>query len=80
MIEPAGTCETINPSAVETLKRRLRCYILPALAVLLGFVLAIIIWLVLTAPLGRALEPAKSPALVLTDSGGRPIARRGDYK
>lgn len=60
--------------------RSLRHYILPALAVLTGFIIAIIIWLVFTAPLGRALEPAQKPALVLTDSGGRPIARRGDYK
>lgn len=60
--------------------RSLRHYILPAIAVLTGFVIALIIWLVFTAPLGRALEPAQKPALVLTDSGGRPIARRGDYK
>ena len=70
----------IEDLAEERPKRRLRSYILPALAVLLGFFIAIIIWLVLTAPLGRALEPAQKPALVLTDSGGRPIARRGDYK
>ena len=60
--------------------RPLRHYVLPALAILTGFVIALIIWLVFTAPLGRALEPAQKPALVLTDSGGRPIARRGDYK
>lgn len=60
--------------------RSLRHYILPGLAILTGFVIALIIWLVLSAPLGRALEPAQKPALVLTDSGGRPIARRGDYK
>ena len=60
--------------------RRLRQYILPGLAILAGFLIALVIWLVLTAPLGRALEPAQKPALVLADSGGRPIARRGDYK
>ena len=60
--------------------RKLRQYILPTVAILTGFLVALVIWLVLTAPLGRALEPAKKPALVLTDSGGRPIARRGDYK
>ncbi len=68
------------PEATAPKTRPLRHYILPALAVLTGFVIAIIIWLVFTAPLGRALEPAQKPALVLTDSGGRPIARRGDYK
>ena len=38
------------------------------------------IWLVVTAPLGRALEPLKNPSLVLLDAAGDPIARRGDYK
>ena len=36
--------------------RSLRHYILPGLAILTGFVIALIIWLVLSAPLGRALE------------------------
>ncbi len=54
--------------------------LLPAAAILIGFALALLIWLITSAPLGRALEPAKTPSLVLADSGGRPIARRGDYK
>ena len=51
--------------------------------ILVGLVLTVIvlgIWLVVTAPLGRALEPLKNPSLVLLDAGGHPIARRGDYK
>ena len=76
---PAAPPEDTAPSA-PVRGRPLRHYILPALAVLTGFIIALIIWLVFTAPLGRALEPAQKPALVLTDSGGRPIARRGDYK
>jgi penicillin-binding protein 1A len=68
------------PDDTPASARSLRHYILPGLAILTGFAIALIIWLVLTAPLGRALEPAQKPALVLTDSGGRPIARRGDYK
>ncbi len=47
--------------------------------VLLAFML-IIGWLGVTAPVGRALEPLESPALVLTASNGTPIARRGGYK
>ena len=70
----------IEDSVELQAKKPLRRYFLPALAVLLGFIIALVIWLVLTAPLGRALEPAQKPALVVTDSGGRPIARRGDYK
>jgi penicillin-binding protein 1A len=80
MIEaPAAPPEDSTPSA-PVQGHPLRQYILPALAVLTGFIIALIIWLVFTAPLGRALEPAQKPALVLTDSSGRPIARRGDYK
>ncbi len=51
--------------------------------ILLVVVLALIatgVWLVVTAPLGRALEPLKNPSLVLLDDAGHPIARRGDYK
>ena len=37
-------------------------------------------WLLITAPLGRALEPRREPALVLLAADGHAIARRGDYK
>ncbi len=60
--------------------RRVRKYLLPAAAIFSGFLIAIIIWLTLTAPLGRALEPATKPSLVLVANDGKPIARRGDYK
>jgi len=65
---------------VAALVRRAKQHLLPALAVLTGFVIALLVWLTVSAPLGRALEPAKKPSLVLLDSGGKPIARRGDYK
>ncbi len=41
---------------------------------------AILLWLVVTAPLGRALEPLDDPALLLVSAEGRPIARRGAMK
>ncbi|MDQ3145295.1 MAG: transglycosylase domain-containing protein [Pseudomonadota bacterium] len=37
-------------------------------------------WLVITAPLGRALEPLDEPAMLLVSEEGRPIARRGAMK
>ena len=40
----------------------------------------LLLWLVLTAPLSRALEPLESPALLLLSEDGRPIARRGAIK
>jgi penicillin-binding protein 1A len=57
--------------------RRRWWYVAAGIAGLFGLLLA---WLMATAPLGRALEPAAQPSLILTDMTGSPIARRGDYK
>lgn len=45
-----------------------------------GLLLVILLWLVVTAPLGRALEPLPDPAMLIVSSEGRPIARRGAIK
>jgi penicillin-binding protein 1A len=37
-------------------------------------------WLIISAPLGRALEPLADPAMLLVSEEGRPIARRGAMK
>ena len=42
--------------------------------------LVTILWLIVTAPLSRALEPLADPAMLLVSSEGRPIARRGAIK
>ncbi|MGI8610855.1 MAG: transglycosylase domain-containing protein [Sphingomicrobium sp.] len=39
-----------------------------------------LLWLIVTAPLSRALEPLDDPALLLLSEEGRPIARRGAIK
>src|SRR6185312_5484334 len=39
-----------------------------------------ILWLVITAPLSRALEPLSDPAMLLVSSDGHPIALRGAVK
>ena len=39
-----------------------------------------LIWLVITAPLSRALEPLQDPALLVLSDDGHPIARRGALK
>jgi penicillin-binding protein 1A len=44
------------------------------------FLVLILAWLVITAPLGRALEPLKDPAMLLLTQEGTPIARRGAIK
>ena len=42
--------------------------------------LVTLIWLIVTAPLSRALEPLDDPALLFLSEEGRPIARRGAIK
>jgi penicillin-binding protein 1A len=39
-----------------------------------------LIWLIVTAPLSRALEPLDDPAILLVSQEGQPIARRGAIK
>ncbi len=65
------------PTARRGLVRRWWKLIVAALVLTVA---ALGVWLVVTAPLGRALEPLKNPSLVLLDARGEPIARRGDYK
>ena len=45
-----------------------------------ALLLVTILWLIVTAPLSRALEPLKDPAMLLLSEEGRPIARRGAVK
>src|SRR4051794_4310789 len=45
-----------------------------------GLLLLTLAWLIVTAPLSRALEPLDDPALLLLSADGHPIARRGALK
>ncbi len=45
-----------------------------------GLVLVTLLWLIVTAPLSRALEPLEDPAMLLLSAEGKPIARRGAIK
>ena len=65
-----------EPSPRGFVRRRWRL-ILCILALLSVVILG---WLLVTAPLGRALEPRREPSLVLLSADGHAIARRGDYK
>ncbi|MHB9878694.1 transglycosylase domain-containing protein [Pacificimonas sp. ICDLI1SI03] len=51
-----------------------------ASAVFLLLFVITVAWLAWTAPLGKALEPLESPAIVIEAADGTPIARRGQYK
>jgi penicillin-binding protein 1A len=64
--------------AVEPAKRQRRW---PLVLYAIGALFLItLLWLVLTAPLSRALEPLEDPALLITASDGTAIARRGAIK
>ena len=45
-----------------------------------GVIILTLVWLLVTAPFSRALEPLDDPALLLLTSEGQPIARRGAIK
>ena len=45
-----------------------------------ALILITILWLAITAPLSRALQPLQDPALLLLSDDGHPIARRGAIK
>jgi len=47
---------------------------------LLVLIVLTLLWLVVTAPLSRALEPLPNPAMLFLSEEGRPIARRGAIK
>jgi penicillin-binding protein 1A len=47
---------------------------------LTGLIFLTVLWLVITAPLSRALEPLPDPALLLESADGRPVALRGAIK
>ncbi len=66
-------------TGAEDTGRRKRIW-LRVLAALVLLFIGLVAWLMLTAPLSRALEPLESPALVLEASDGTPIARRGSFK
>ena len=71
------TPETPSPEPVAKPKWR-RAKI--AALCFLALILITLAWLVVTAPLSRALEPLPDPAMVFLSAEGRPIAQRGAVK
>ncbi|WP_265563892.1 transglycosylase domain-containing protein [Sphingomicrobium arenosum] len=51
-----------------------------ALTALSALFVALVVWLVITAPLGRSLEPLEEPAMLFVSADGEAIARRGAIK
>ena len=76
VFEPVVEDPSRKPPLHPVRRRRWR-YVAYAIAALL---LATLLWLIISAPLGRALEPLDDPALLLLSQEGVPIARRGAIK
>jgi penicillin-binding protein 1A len=62
---------------IEPRRRRRWPFVLYSVSAL---ILVTLLWLVITAPLSRALEPLQDPALLLESDDGHPIALRGAIK
>jgi penicillin-binding protein 1A len=76
--DPFAPAAPVQETPVEPPKRRPRwALVLYAIG---GLLLITLLWLVLTAPLSRALEPLEDPALRITASDRTAIARRGAIK
>ena len=68
-----------SPPLEET-KRPRRRWLRWGFNIFAALLLVTLIWLIVTAPLSRALEPLDDPAMLLVSAEGRPIARRGAIK
>ncbi len=66
-----------DEDALQPKRRRTWPLVLYSIA---GLLFITLIWLVVTAPLSRALEPLDDPALLILSDDGHPIARRGAVK
>jgi penicillin-binding protein 1A len=73
----APTAPVFPPEEPKRPRRRWLRWGFTALGALL---LITLLWLIVTAPLSRALEPLDDPAMLLVSAEGRPIARRGAVK
>lgn len=74
---PSGVPDSGEP---EPRPRRKRRKLRIALYAISALFLVTLIWLIVTAPLSRALEPLEDPAMLFLSQEGRPIARRGAIK
>jgi penicillin-binding protein 1A len=77
--DPLGQHQPPPEIAEEQAPRRRRRWPL-VLYSIAGLFFITVVWLAITAPLSRALEPLPDPALLLLTDDGRPIALRGAIK
>ncbi|MBT9471094.1 MAG: transglycosylase domain-containing protein [Pseudomonadota bacterium] len=82
MTDPTGAPETVRAPMGAAIAKppfwRRRLWQVAGGAVLA--LIALIVFMVWSLPLGRALEPLANPTLILVSADGKPFARRGSYK
>ncbi len=82
MTDPTGAPTSVRaPTDVAAAKRPFwlrRPWQIAGGVVLLA--VALVVFMVWSLPLGRALEPLPNPTLILVTADGKPFARRGSYK
>jgi penicillin-binding protein 1A len=76
---PIDTGSSPEPEAEQRPPRKRRRWPIYLYSVT-GLILVTLIWLFITAPLSRALEPLPNPAVLMLSDDGRPIALRGAIK
>ncbi|MCJ7421834.1 transglycosylase domain-containing protein [Sphingomicrobium astaxanthinifaciens] len=80
---PGGEGEGTGPGAPdagERPPRRRRRWLRWGFTAFAALLVALVLWLVVTAPLGRSLEPLEEPAILFVSAEGEAIARRGAIK
>ena len=76
--EPFAHWDDSSSDAAAPPKKRGRWRI--AFYAISGLLILTLAWLIVTAPLSRALEPLDDPAMLFLSEDGQPIARRGAVK
>ena len=79
-LEPLPDSGTLTPEWPVPPPRKKRRRWPIYLYTITALILMTLLWLVVTAPLSRALEPLEDPAMLLLSDDGHPIARHGAIK
>ncbi len=78
--DPFAPVSAPRDDTVEPTRRPRRRWWRIGFTAFFALLLVTVLWLVVTAPLSRALEPLQDPAMLLVSVEGQPIARRGAIK
>ena len=72
-----GPAMPAPPPAEAVAPRRRPRFLRRSALALAGLLLLLVVWLAITAPLSKSLQPPVAPSLTLLSTEGRPIARQG---